>query len=77
MFQRTSLLSACENSRELQRTFTSEHLLFEPEFQERQQQLILPEEMPQSYHQNHKALLISYMASKQKRPPEVNFGKEK
>lgn len=37
---------------------------------------MLPEEMPQSYHQNHKALLISYMASKQNRPPEVNFAKE-
>jgi len=52
-------------------------MVFELEFQERQQQLMLPGKMPQSYHQNLKAVLTSYTASKQKRPPEVNFVKEK
>lgn len=46
MFQSTFLLSACENSRQLQRAFTSEHLLFELEVQKRKQLLMLPEEMP-------------------------------
>lgn len=64
MFQRTFILPACENSRQLWRAFTSEQLLFELEFQEKQEQVVLPEETP-LYHPNHKVLLKSHMAFKQ------------